>query len=128
MTTDGLSSNEFVAEIKKFDARGRILRFRQTSIGSSNTIFINFYNVPETIINGADRENNRVMISVSGFDDKDLDKKVTRVSVSLRISFLPREQGFRARTTNPASAAQFIRNFLDKVARENEPKIMFLSV
>jgi hypothetical protein len=121
-----MSSNEFINAIEKANLKGRILRFNKTSLGMSDTIFINFYNVPGgegKAGGGAEAENNRVMIAVSGFDKKDLDKQVARITVDLRISFFPKARGFRGRTTRPEVGAEFIISFLEGVANEFEPKL-----
>lgn len=117
-----LSYNQFVEGLKSANIKGRRLTVTPRSFNSTRLIF-NFYNVPSDVsVSGADAENNRIMFIVSGFDlDSNIPAK--RLGIKLAVSFLPREKGFRGRTTNAESALKSIQLFLEQVAAENEPKI-----
>lgn len=86
----------------------------------SDGVWVNFYNVPQSISDGADRENNRQGIQVSGYKNGAAKVKVTQVVSG--PAFTGREYKLRAKTTTPDQAITYIVDFLVKCAT-NEPSL-----
>lgn len=115
-----LSSREFAEIIQRADIKDRQLYIRPRTLGQSNTMYINFYNIPKAIAGGADNENNRQMFGVTGFDLQNEDTPVEKVKLELSVNALPRDKAFRARSGKPAAIAAFLVSHIEKMVREAE--------
>lgn len=117
-----LSSKQFAEIIQRADIKDRQLYIRPRSLGQSDMMFINFYNISKAIAGagGADNENNRQMYAVKGFDPKDEDAPVEKVKLELSVNMLPRDKAFRARSGKPAAIAAFLVSHIEKMVREAE--------
>lgn len=115
-----LSSKQFAEIIQRADIKDRQLYIKPRSIGSSNLMFINLYNIPKGIGGGADNENNRQMYMVSGFDRQSEDTPTEKVKLELSVNMLPRDKAFRARSGKPAAIAAFLVSHIEKMVREAE--------
>lgn len=117
-----ISSNEFKARIEKIDVRGRPLMVRQKVMGTiSDNLYVNFFNVPSFEVSGADKENNRIMVEVRGFDKSDLDAPAEKLRLELMVSVFPRDRGFRAKNAKAETILAFLTEFLEGIARDFEP-------
>lgn len=123
-----LSSNEFVAKLKTANVNGGRIVAKTRLVGQSDVVFVNFYNVPPGEWSGADRENNRVMFRIGGFDRNDETIPASKLRISLEVSFFPRARGFRARHMGAEKAAEFLIEFMETIAREYEPSLAGHSV
>lgn len=86
----------------------------------SDGVWVNFYNVPSSVSDGADRENNRQGIQVSGFKPGAVKVKVTQVVSG--PAFSGSAYKLRAKTTTPEQAVKYIVDFLVKCATQ-EPSL-----
>ncbi len=102
------------------EARSRVVRFAE---GGSGTLFINYFNVPPSVLDGADRENNRLMITVEGFGRGD------KLRAELRIRFTPSTFGdakykLRTKSASAEKIAQYVADYINLCA-ESEPKVRY---
>lgn len=124
-TSPAMSQSQFVQAVKDWsDVRGRSLRFKSGGLGRFDSLYINFYNIPDTGSRaGAELENNRMLFRIDGWDRASADTQVFgNVKIEQMVSALPREYRLRAKTGKPAAIAAYLAAFLTKVASEVEPK------
>lgn len=93
----------------------------------TDAVHINFVNLPPSVVGGgggAEAENNRMSFWVEGFDreDEHAPPPTGKVKVEMATSALPRDYKLRAKTGTPERIAQYLADFLNKVAREVPPK------
>ena len=97
---------------------GRRIHFR---VSSTNRVFINYYNFPESINTcGAELENNRIMLMV--------EVKGENLKVSTSVCNLQRECSLRGKTTTPHKMADYIANHFNNIAITVEPKFTHTKV
>lgn len=121
-----LSSKQFVEAVSKADTKGRVIRFMTRSLGRSDTLFIHYFNLPadaKISLGSATGENNRMSFKIDGFDKDSEDVPTSKVRIEHLVSYLPREVSFRARHMKPEGAVELLVNFIEKIAREYEPRI-----
>lgn len=124
-----LSANEFMAAVRenvKLDRR--VLNMRNKGMGRYDMVFINFYNLPEDIAGhnlggGAEAENNRLMVMVTGFDPKNPDAPAPtgKVKVETSVNALDRKYSLRGKTGDPAAVAKYIGAHISKIVVEVQP-------
>ncbi len=103
-------------------ARSRIISFAE---GGTGTLYVNYFNVPSSAIDGADRENNRLMITVEGFGRGD------KLKTELRIRFAQSTFGdpkykLRAKSASAPAIARYVADYINLCA-ESEPKVRYSS-
>lgn len=127
------SAEDFMHQVQSLvHANGRHLSVWCPSLlGSHSTVIVELINLPTSeSTQGAQAENNKVRLTVSGFDAKDPSAPAPRgkVEVELRIwslfsptgQFLP-TQKLRKKTAPPAQAAKYVAAYMNKMIAENEP-------
>lgn len=119
------SLNEFEEHVKGLDVKDRTISVPKISLGGGHsTLYINFYNVPESKARGAVGENNRMAFSVEGFDKSDPDAPAPgKVKIEQRVNALGREWKLRSKSGTPQAILAYLETFLKKVVSEVEPKI-----
>ncbi len=125
-----MTRNEFIDYFETLVPVNRTVRIgRGSSIGSYETIFIDFYNLPEAIVaerqgGGAEAENNRMLFTVRGFDRANPDAPGNdKLQVEFLVSAMPREYKLRKKTAAPEVIARYLADFINRVAREVEPRL-----
>ena len=123
-----MGSAEFMEALKKqVDLKGRILKVKNYGLGQTDHIYVTLINLPEGIGGaggGAEAENNRLSLSVWGFDKKDehAAPPTGKVKVELSVNALGRDKvKFRGRTDTPEKIVKYIADFLSKVVKDVEP-------
>jgi hypothetical protein len=125
MTAEKQSSSDFIDElIELLDVGDRQVVIRHGGLGRFNSVYVTLINLPYGAGGaggGAEAENNRLSISVTGFGAATGKVKAeTSVSHIYRGGSIARENRIemRAKTAEPAKIAQYVADFLNKVARE----------
>lgn len=125
--SEGGSEDFWAALNRALKLDGRRIMAKDQRLGRSDSIFINFINLPLGIGDaggGAEAENNRMMFTISGFDMNDghAPPPSGKVKVEMTLSALPREYKLRAKSGPPSQVAKYLADFINKVVAEVEPK------
>jgi hypothetical protein len=101
----------------KLELNGRRIHF---SVVSSNQVFINYYNFPESIkTEGAELQNNRIMLTVKPVGEN--------FKVSVSVHNLQCDK-LRGRTTAPDRLADYVATYFNNIAITVEPKFTHTKV
>lgn len=114
-----MNKSEFEQAIMQANVQGRVLRIDSTPWCGATAIYVHFYNLPKDVAKlnmggGAEAENNRQMFRI--------DFSETKCKVEHTVNALSREYQLRGKTATPEKIAAYLKNHLEKVAREVEPK------
>lgn len=133
----GEGSAEFMTLLESHLSVGdRQVTMHNKSLGTSDSVFINFINLPHGIGGaggGAEAENNRALFEVHGFDKKDehAPPPTGKVKVEMLKSALYSGEGapsretrvvLRARTGTPEQIAKYLASWLNQVSKTVEPR------
>lgn len=114
-----LSSAQFVERLQKTEFKTARWSIRTRTLGTSDTIFVNFINAPMGV-GGADAENNRMMFSINGFN-VNTDEPVERLRCELVVSvYRPK---FRTRTSKAEKLVEDIQEFCLKIENDFPPSL-----
>jgi len=97
--------------------------FRGKMLGMYNAIAIHYINLPRGLGGsggGAEGENNRLMLMVTGFDKSNQTIPVEKIQVKLLCSVF--DYPLRKKTCTPERAVEYIAEFINRIAREVPPK------
>jgi hypothetical protein len=121
-------SEEFIREVKAhLNVGDRVVTFQGGGLGPMESVYIRYYNLPEAVVKarqggGAEAENNKIGLFVTGFGKGPLDPPPTgKVTVKLSVSALPRQYNLRAKSGPPVAIARYIADYLNKVSKAVEP-------
>lgn len=112
----GLSSDQFISALRATELKSGRWLIRQRTLGQSNTIFVNFVNVPEGV-SGADLENNRVMFSIAYFDPDSTEKSSELLRCEMVVSVY--RQKYRTRSAKAESILESIQTYCKGIADNN---------
>ena len=98
---------------------------------TTGQLFINYYNLPETIYQakeggGAERQNNRIMLTVlfpgkHGWNEKPIAEGVLRVKQDYIFCNTGENFRLRGKTCDPIKMTSYIATYLNRVAKEAVP-------
>lgn len=86
--------------------------------GVTGTFYVQFYNVPKRISDGAERENNRLMLTV----EQVRGKSTVKVDLVVRGPAFGTAFKLRSKTGEPEAIAKYVAAFLNRAAKE-EPRL-----
>ena len=107
-----MTPEQFISAIRaRLDIGDRQCFFK---VGSTGTVYVQFYNVPQGVENGAERENNRLMLVVSGVPKR-------TVELAVRGPAFGTDFKLRSKTAEPESIVKYVTDFLNRAAKK-EPR------
>ena len=117
------------ALLSRLNIGDKTIRIRSQTFGSSmNTdqIFVNFYNVPESMARGATGENNRLMIVVDGFSRESVDAPPPKGKIKAEVSVnMYRGRGdtprLRAKSGQIDAIAKYVADYINLIAATQAP-------
>jgi len=131
LAAEGLGSAEWIELVKsKLNVGDRKVIFDNYNQYNKtySTVFINYINLPENLAGGgAESENNRLMLQVSGFGKEEHAAPPSgKVKVELSISAVQDAANgrlrLRGKSGTPEQAAKYVADFLNMVAKEIPPR------
>jgi hypothetical protein len=99
----------------------------RTSLHHGGSLFVNFYNLPETVLahragGGAEAENNRMMFTIARVADGSYGAS-QKVKIEMTVSALGREHKLRAKTGKPDVVAEYLASFLAGIVASVPPRL-----
>lgn len=133
-----MTSAEFIEAVReRLDIGDRQVRFDNRGfLDRHETVFIHYFNLPVGIGGaggGAEAENNRVMLAVTGFGRRENEPAPGKVKVGLSVcsltnphaspgaNYRERRWTLRGKSGAPEAIARYVAEFLNKTAAEVPP-------